>query len=375
MLQDESYGSVGLTDLLCDFIRIRSVTGEEQALSDRIAEVLSDAGLSPEQDADGNVVCFVGDGEKTLVVNGHLDTVPPGEGWETDPFEPVIRGDRIYGLGSSDMKGGLAVMVTLARTVQPHLRLAFAFTVNEEGGSVSNRNGARTFTERYDFDCALTCEPTYDEETGRLRLGIGCQGRTLADVTVHGKASHSAAFDQGTNAIYRALPVIQRVCDRADAIQPVQVAPGITVKPALSVTVISAGEAENVIPSACRLTIDRRLAPGEDFDTFAQELEEFTADVDCSVEQRRGSLPVLADLEGPLVKLGEDIVRKRFGQVDYYYNRGRVDLSYFGKKAREILNMGPGVINKPHKANEYASIPALVTAYDVLKELLESLEA
>ncbi|MCK4299936.1 MAG: M20/M25/M40 family metallo-hydrolase, partial [Planctomycetes bacterium] len=132
---------------------------------------------------------------------------------------------------------------------------------------------------------------------------------------------------------------------------------------------------KNVIPSACRLTIDRRLAPGEDFDTFAGELEEFTAGVDCSVEQRRGSLPVLADLEGPLVKLGEDILGRRFGQVDYYYNRGRVDLSYFGKKTREILNMGPGVINKPHKANEYASIPALVTAYDVLKELLESLEA
>ena len=369
MLRDE------LTGLLCDFIRIRSVTGEEQALSDLIAGRLREAGLSPEQDDDGNVVCPVGEGEKTLVVNGHLDTVPPGEGWETNPFEPVVAGERVYGLGASDMKGGLAVMVALARTVRPHLRLVFAFTVNEEGGSVSTRNGARTFTERHDFDYALTCEPTFDEETGRLKLGIGCQGRTLADVTVHGRASHSAAYDQGINAIYRALPVIERVSQRADAIQPVQVSPGISVKPSLSVTVIRAGQAENVIPDACRLTIDRRLAPGEDFDTFARELEAFTAGVDCSVEQRRGSLPMLANMEGPLVGLGEDIVRKRFGQVDYYFNRGRVDLSYFGKKTGEILNLGPGLINKPHKANEYASIPALLTTYDVLKELLESLGA
>jgi len=366
MLRDE------LTELLCEFIRIRSVTGEEKALSDCIAARLKDAGLTVEQDAESNLVCFVGEGEKTLVVNGHLDTVPPAEGWATDPMEPVVEGDRIYGLGSTDMKGGLAVMTALATTVRAGLRLAFAFTVNEEGGSTSTRNGARTFTEAYDFDYALTCEPTYDEESGRLRLGIGCQGRTIADVTVHGRSCHSASFDQGVNAIYQAVPVIQRIAERADAIQPIQVAPGIAVRPALSVTVIRAGEAENVIPASCRLTIDRRLGPGEDFDTFARELEEFADGVDCTVDQRRGSLPVLGDLEGPLVRTAEDLLRKRFGGVEYYYNRGRVDLSYFGRKAGEILNLGPGVISKPHQANEYASIPALVAAYEVLKELLET---
>ena len=366
MLRDE------LTQVLCEFIRIRSVTGEEKALSDLVARKLNDAGLTPEQDADGNVVCFVGEGEKTLVVNGHLDTVPPAEGWATDPFEPVVEGDRIYGLGSTDMKGGLAVMTALAGTVTPKVSLAFAFTVNEEGGSTSSRNGARTFTEKYDFDYALTCEPTYNEETGRLKLGIGCQGRTLADVTVHGRPCHSASFDQGVNAIYQAVPIIQRIAERADTIQPVQVAPGIAVRPALSVTVIRGGEAENVIPGSCQLTIDRRLAPGEDFDTFARELEEFVAGVDCTVDLRRGSLPVLGDLEGPLVRLGEGLLRTRFGEVEYYYNRGRVDLSYFGRKAGGILNLGPGVISKPHKANEYASIPALVAAYEVLKELLET---
>ena len=392
MLKDE------LVKTLCDFIRTRSVTGEEQALSDCILRKLRDAGLSPEQDADGNVVCFVGEGEKTLVVNGHLDTVPPAEGWETDPFEPVIDEDRVIGLGSSDM-------VALAKTVTPKLspghfwqasrasavgrspskarrgaetsgacRLGFAFTVNEEGGSVSARNGARTVTDRYDFDYALTCEPTYDEETGRLRLGIGCQGRTIAHVTVGGRACHSAAFDQGVNAIYQALPVVQRVSEKAKTIQPIDVAPGIAVKPSLSVTVIRAGEAENVIPAACRLTIDRRLAPGEDFDTFARELLRFTEGVDCTVEQARGSLPVVAKMDGALVTLGERVLRERFGQVDYYFNRGRVDLSYFREKATEILNMGPGLINKPHKANEYASVKGMLAAYDVLKELLESYE-
>ena len=84
MLQDELVG------MLCEFIRVRSVTGEEQALSDLIAGKLRDAGLSPEQDSDGNVVCFVGQGKKTLVVNGHLDTVPPAEGWETDMGELYI---------------------------------------------------------------------------------------------------------------------------------------------------------------------------------------------------------------------------------------------------------------------------------------------
>lgn len=360
-----------LTGLLREFIAIRSVTGEEKALSDCILEKLRRAGLPAEQDADGNVVCFVGEGPPTLVVNGHLDTVPPAEGWQTDPFEPVVRGERIYGLGASDMKGGLAVMVALARAVRPRSRVAFTFTVNEEGGATSPRNGARTFTERYDFEAALTCEPTYDEEAGRLRLGIGCQGRSIARVTVRGRACHSAVFEQGVNAVYRAVPVIQRVEARARTLEPVEVAPGVSVRPALSVTCVRAGGAENVIPGACRLTIDRRLAPGEDFDTFARELEEFTRGVDCEVEQLRGSLPVVADLEAPLARLAGRLLEERYGTVNYFFNPGRVDLSYFVAKARDVLILGPGVRGTPHRADEYASVPALVDAYEVLKALLE----
>jgi len=376
-----------LVNLLSSFIRIPSITGKEKALSDRILEELLSAGLSAEQDADGNVVCRVpgrgggapadgraGEGGKTVVVNGHLDTVPPAPGWEGDPFAPEVRGERIFGLGSTDMKGGLAVMVALAKRVRPKLGVAFAFTVSEEGGATSLRNGARTFTETHDFDYAITCEPTYDDPTGRLKLGVGCQGRSIALITVRGKATHSAAYDQGVNAIYRAVPVIQRVEARADALQPVRVAPGITVKPALSVTVVRAGEASNAIPAECLLTIDRRLAPGEDFETFGRELADFTAGVEASVEELGGSLPVLANLRGPLVSLAEGILRRRFAAVDYYFNRGRVDLSYFSRKTPEVLALGPGIISKPHQANECASIPALLTTYEVLKELLESLQ-
>jgi len=362
-----------LTETLCDYIRTNSVTGNEQALSDRIVDRLREAGLSPEQDADGNVLCTVGEGGKTVLLNGHLDTVPPAGTWDRDPFEPVVTGDRVWGLGSSDMKSGLSVMTALAGTVQPRARLLFTFTVNEEGGATSPRNGARAVTEKYDFDVAVTCEPTYVEDPGYLQLGVGCQGRTIATVTVHGKASHSAAFDLGLNAVYRAVPVIERVETKADALQPVPVAPGITVRPALSITIVRAGEAANVIPAECVLTVDRRLAPGEDFETFARELEELTAGVACTVEQARGSLPVLARLEGPLVKRGEELLRKKFGRLEYYYSRGRVDLSYFGRKAGEILNLGPGLIGKPHQANEYASVRAMVETYDVLKDLLESL--
>ena len=367
-LQDE------LTRLLCELVSIESTTGSEQALSDCILGKLRRAGLCPEQDADGNVVCFLGEGPATVVVNGHLDTVPPAEGWHGDPFEPVIEGDRVFGLGASDMKGGLAVMVALAAALRPRARVAFAFTVNEEGGATSPRNGARTFTQRYDFQAALTCEPTYDEETGRLLLGVGCQGRSIARVTVLGRACHSAVFEQGVNALYGAVPVIQRVQARARSLRPVEVTPGVSVKPALSVTLARAGEAENVIPGACRLTIDRRLAPGEDFDTFARELEEFTEGVDCEVEQLRGSLPVTADPRGTLLGLARGLLGARYGSADCFFNPGRVDLSYFGQRTGDLLNLGPGVRGTPHRANEYASIAALVAAYEVLKELLESLD-
>src|SRR5437588_11296028 len=96
---------------LCDLVSVRSVTGEEAALSEYIHDHLTRAGVSVRRDEEGHVTAEVGRGERLLVVNGHVDTVPPVDGWKTDPFTPRVEDGRVYGLGASDMKAGLACMM------------------------------------------------------------------------------------------------------------------------------------------------------------------------------------------------------------------------------------------------------------------------
>src|ERR1051326_4999444 len=87
---------------LCDLVAIRSVTGEEAAISHYISDALRRAGVSVERDEEGNVTAEVGSGGRLLVVNGHMDTVPPVDGWTQDPFAPRVENGVITGLGASD---------------------------------------------------------------------------------------------------------------------------------------------------------------------------------------------------------------------------------------------------------------------------------
>src|SRR5262249_38366988 len=120
-----------LEQTLCDLVGIRSVTGEEAKLSDYIFDRLKAARVSVERDEEGNITAEVGRGDRLLVVNGHMDTVPPVDGWKADPFLPRIADGRVYGLGASDMKAGLACMMWLAQHVRPRIRTWFAFTNHE----------------------------------------------------------------------------------------------------------------------------------------------------------------------------------------------------------------------------------------------------
>src|SRR5207302_1646088 len=187
------------------------------ALSEYIRDHLTRAGVSVQRDEEGNVTAEVGRGERLLVVNGHMDTVPPVDGWKADPFMPRVEDGRFYGLGASDMKAGLACMMWLAQHVRPHVRTWFAFTNHEEGGSITPRNGVRRLIGRARPDYAVTTEPSYDDATGRLSVGIGCQGRAIASLTVLGRSGHSSDWRRADNAIYRGVDVITRIAAIADA--------------------------------------------------------------------------------------------------------------------------------------------------------------
>jgi len=358
---------------LCDLVSIRSVTGEEAALSAYIFDHLKRAGVAADRDDEGNVTAEVGRGDRLLVVNGHMDTVPPVDGWKTDPFAARAENGRVYGLGASDMKAGLACMLWLAQHVRPRTRTWFAFTNHEEGGSITPRNGVRRLIGRVRPDYAITTEPSYDDGSGRLSIGIGCQGRAIGALTVIGRSGHSSDWRQADNAIYRGVEVIKRVAAIAERLTPIEVVPGVQSVPSLSVVAAHAGIADNIIPDLLRLTIDRRLSLGEDYSTFEAELREATQGITHALEISRLCLPTLADRNGHTLATARDALKETQGSAPIQFSQGRQDLSIFAERTPDFCNLGPGSMGQAHKANESASVAGIVAATRALHTLIEAI--
>jgi acetylornithine deacetylase/succinyl-diaminopimelate desuccinylase-like protein len=358
---------------LCDLISIRSITGEEAAVSQYIYDSLSRAGLAVERDAEGNVTAEVGRGDRLLVVNGHMDTVPPVAGWTTDPFSPRVENGRITGLGASDMKAGLACMMWLAQHVRPRIRTWFAFTNHEEGGAVTPRNGVRRLITRVRPDYAITTEPSYDEAAGRLHIGIGCQGRAIGYLTVLGRSGHSSDWRRADNAIYRGVRVITRIAAIAERLRPSEIAPGIHSVPSLSVVAVNAGIAENIIPDRFRLTVDRRLAVGEDFGVFEAELGAVADGVPHELEVSRLCLPTLADRSGHTLEVARGVLARAQGSAPLQFSQGRQDLSIFAERTRDFCNLGPGSVGQAHNAAEHATLAGMLAASTVLQSVIDGI--
>ena len=195
-----------------------------------------------------------------LVLAGHLDTVPANGNQD-----PRLEGDTLWGLGASDMKGGLAVMLDLATTVrQPSVDVTWCFYAREEIGRADS-GLLELWQERPDLlagDAAILGEPT-----GAV-VEAGCQGTMRVRITLRGVRAHTARPFTGRNAIHRVAPLLQRVADWPGR---EVVLDGCTYAEQLQAVAIEGGVAANVVPDEARVTLNHRYAP----DRKAWEAEAF----------------------------------------------------------------------------------------------------
>ena len=237
-----------LTAAICN---IESVSGRERALADAIELALAGRPhLELTRRGDTLVArTDLGHAER-VVIAGHIDTVPLAGNL------PVRReGSMLWGRGTVDMKGGVAVALRLAAHVPaPSRDVTFVWYDNEEVESEKNGLGriARTEPELLAGDFAILMEPTSAVVEG------GCNGTLRADVIVHGRAAHSARWWMGSNAIHSASDIL----DRLRRYQPADVdVEGLVYREGLSAVGIAGGIAGNVIPDRCVISVNYRFAP------------------------------------------------------------------------------------------------------------------
>jgi len=212
-------------------------------------------------DDHGNVLARRGGGEVSLALVGHHDVVPPDDRQVADG-EYVLeeRDGRLYGRGSADMKGSVAVAACAFRDADPadDVELVFASFAGEERGGVGCR---AAIEDGFGPDYAVVAEgSTGYSAPGVTDVAVAHKGRRGSTLTARGDAAHASEPAAGTNALYRACDAVDVVRD-LDA--PATTVLGHDVDGSVAVTEIEGGTAWNVIPETCTVTVDERTVPGE----------------------------------------------------------------------------------------------------------------
>lgn len=352
-----------MTDLLAttvDLMAMPSVSGEEAAIAAAVHEALAACGWLEVERVGDNVVARTSLGrDQRLVLAGHLDTVPPGGN-----ASPRVDGDTVWGVGASDMKGGLAVMLDLATAVQaPGVDVTWCFYAREEISR--NQSGLlELWQERPELlagDAAILGEPT------SAIVEAGCQGTMRVRITLCGVRAHTARPFTGRNAIHRLGALLLRVADWP----PREVVlDGCTYAEQLQAVAIEGGVAANVVPDEAVVTLNHRYAPDRvqaDAESFLHEL------LDPVLELEAGDTWELLDAgDGAPPSLGHPLLKELVEQsgAPPKAKVGWTDVASFWEHGVPAANFGPGDPLVAHHPDERVTRQQLERTRQVLAALL-----
>jgi succinyl-diaminopimelate desuccinylase len=351
------------TDLLAstaELVAIPSVSRSEGAMADHVESALRRCEWLRVERVDDNVVARTDLGRaERVVIAGHLDTVPPAGN-----ATPRVVGETLFGLGSADMKGGVAVMLDLASTLsQPDLDVTWCFYACEEVDR--SENGLiHLFECRPDLleaDAAILCEPT-----GGL-IEAGCQGTMRVRVELGGKRSHSARPHLGVNAVHRLVPLLARVAEW----EPRRVVlDGCEYVERMQAVFVEGGVAANVVPDRASVTLNFRFAPDRDEAAARTYVTELFADL---VDPAQGDTFAVLDVGSSAPpNLGHPVLARLLhatGQPPRA-KLGWTDVATFTRHGVAAANFGPGDPELAHQADEHVDRGALESARANLAALL-----
>ncbi len=336
--------SADLLTLFRAIVDVPSASGDETALADLVERSLAGlAHLEVLRDGDAVVARTHAGRARRVVVAGHLDTVPIAGN-----LPSRVDGDGVvWGRGTVDMKGGVAVILALAATLaEPVHDVTWVLYDHEEVAAELNGLGrvAAGHPDWLAADFAVLAEPTAAGVEG------GCNGTLRALVRVPGVAAHSARAWTGVNAIHRAGEVLRRL----EAYRPRTVTvDGLAYREGLNATLISGGTAANVIPDWCTVTVNYRFAPSTSPAQAEAHVREVLDGFDVEIaDVAAGARPGLDD------PAARDFVAAVLGTTgrEPTAKLGWTDVARFAALGIPAVNFGPGDPLLAHTADERCPI-------------------
>ena len=335
--------------LLQRMIQTPSISGEEDAVCTMLEQWMTAEGIAVRR-VGNNLWAECGEGQETVLLNAHIDTVKPSASYTRDPFGGECDGKTIYGLGANDCGGCVIAMLVAFMELQQQpptdKRIVLTLTAEEEN---SGRRGIElVLPEIGKVDYAIVGEPT------SLEMAVAERGLMVLDCEAKGKAGH-AAREEGVNALYIALDDIQTLRNyEFDKVSP------FLGKVKMTTTMIQAGTQHNVVPDTCKFVVDIRsngLYKNEEIVAILQPLLRSTI-TPRSTRLNATSTPIETDIVQRAKALG----------IPLY---GSPTLSNMALLSCPKVKFGPGDSARSHTADEYIHINEIQQAITLYKQLLQ----
>ncbi len=360
-----------------EMIKIPSIVGEEKELAHYLQNELDGLGLKTElheaQPGRPNIYAKLegsGPGKK-LDFNGHTDTVPVVPGWTHDPFTPVKEDGKIFGLGSNDMKGGIASILSMMKAFVESGhdfkgQLSFSGVIDEEAYGEGAKAMLKTGWGK--VDGMVLAEPYSATKDSPTPLGI--TGKVLYDIYVHGKAAHGFAPQEGINAVEQAGIILANLPKLN--IKEYEGFQGnySTLKIEGGYTIYSV-----VVPAEARFEVNRLTVPGETVESVIKDMEDLVASLDLEAEVEVKTKPPLyasyvMEKTEPIVQIFDTAYREVKGVAPHYgYSSSITDANTFsGEGGIPCIHMGP-FAGGPHQKDEYTLIDSLPPVTEIFTRM------
>jgi putative selenium metabolism hydrolase len=365
-----------LVEFSQELIRIKSLSGQESEIIKLIYKKMSGLGYDEVKiDSLGNVVGRIGNGEKTIMFDSHVDTVDvkDEEKWNIPPFRGELVDGYLHGRGSVDMKSGAAASI-YAGALAKRLGLAtgktiyVSCTVLEEDCDGENlKHLFKEFSLRPDF--VVICEPSNNLIT------LGHKGKAQIKIRTHGVSAHGSAPEKGVNAIYEMAEIIQRV-ERTN----LELMSKGELHGSLVMSKISSVSASlNAVPSECEVYLDRRMIPGETEEDINQEMERLVKGKSAAweigtlcrkswtgmeVQYKPFHLAWRIDLASKLAKACISAYQDNFGREPTEYGFWDFSTNAVTPVSMGIptIGFGPGEYKLAHMRNESCAVDQIIAA-------------
>ncbi len=344
-----------VTDILRQLLAIPSPTFQEQEKVDYIKQFLQENCMPGTLIEHDDNLIFQKEIDKqlpTIALIGHSDVVPNHK-------LPIEKDGKLYGAGASDMQAGLACFLSVLSTLQEQLAYNVVLIVyaREEGTPLA-KNGLASVIKTYpeimrSIDCAIVGEPTDNT------IQLGCLGSCHASITITGKEAHSARPWNGENALYKALPIIQRLRDYTSKTVTVN---SLEFKEVISITECNVSAGRTSVPADCTLNINYRFGPDKTSEQAFDHIKEIVES--CEIDNVRCDLT-------DSVYAGKIIDSKLLDQLMIEINKpiqakqAWTDVAQLAKYEIPCFNFGPGLQSQAHKEDEYADL-TLCKEYEML---------